>query len=100
MLFAVKWRRVIFVLALLAAIPVAAALDAPPQGQRVFTCAHSFHVFVPKTLSEIATSAGIKKHETLGVSAIGGSQVIRHWDVAEGRNVGKKLLRAGKVDVL
>src|SRR4051812_35876749 len=35
----------------------AAAADI--KGKRVFTCAHSFHVFVYRMLEEIAKSAGI-----------------------------------------
>jgi hypothetical protein len=70
------------------------------QGQRVFTCAHSFHVFVPPILADLAKSAGIKDHQAAGLSAIGGSRVIQHWNVAEEKNNAKKALRAGKVDVL
>jgi hypothetical protein len=73
---------------------------AVPQGQRVFSCGHSFHVFVPAILSDMAKAAGIKDHENVGLSPIGGSRVIQHWDVPEEKNNAKKALRAGKVDVL
>ena len=71
-----------------------------PKGQRVFTCGHSFHVFVYPILAEIAKSAGIQDHESVGLSPIGGSRVIQHWDVPEEKNQAKAALRAGKVDVL
>jgi acetyl esterase/lipase len=70
------------------------------QGQRVFTCGHSFHVFVPGILSDMAKGAGIKDHQFAGISSIGGSRVIQHWDVPKEKNKAKELLTAGKVDVL
>jgi hypothetical protein len=70
------------------------------KGQRVFTCGHSFHVFIPGILSDLAKGAGIKDHQAVGLSSIGGSRVIQHWDVPEEKNKAKELLRAGKVDVL
>jgi hypothetical protein len=48
----------------------------------------------------MAKGAGIKGHEAVGLSAIGGSRVIQHWDVADDKNKAKAALRAGKVDVL
>lgn len=75
-------------------------LQAPPKGLRVFTCAHSFHVFVPGLLEKMAKAAGIRGHEQVGLSAIGGSRVIQHWDVPDARNKAKAALRTGKVDVL
>lgn len=79
--------------------PAAAAAQAIPA-QRVFSAGHSFHVFVPPLLSEVARSAGIKEHESLGLSAIGGSRVIQHWNVPDDKNNAKKALRAGTADVL
>jgi hypothetical protein len=70
------------------------------KGQRVFTCGHSFHVFVPGILSDMAKGAGIKDHKPVGLSSIGGSRVIQHWDVPEEKNKAKKALSAGEVDVL
>ncbi len=35
-----------------------------------------------------------------GLSAIGGSRVIQHWNVPDEKNKAKELLKAGKVDVL
>jgi len=77
------------------------ALTQPiTKGQRVFTCGHSFHVWVVPILSEMAQAAGIEGHEAVGASRIGGSRVIQHWDVPEEKNEAKAALRAGKVDVL
>lgn len=73
---------------------------APPAGLRVFTCGHSFHVFTPPILADMARGAGIKDHEIVGLSAIGGSRVIQHWNVPDERNKAQEALRSGKVDVL
>ncbi|MFO0968252.1 MAG: hypothetical protein U0793_22070 [Gemmataceae bacterium] len=72
---------------------------APPKGQRVFSAGHSFHYFMPPILRDIALKAGVKDHEQVGLSAIGGSRVIQHWDKAEDKNEAKKALKTGKVDV-
>jgi hypothetical protein len=70
------------------------------KGQRVFSAGHSFHVFVPDILDDMAKAAGIKDHVRTGLSSIGGSRVIQHWNVPEEKNPAKKALRTGKVDVL
>lgn len=72
----------------------------PAKGLRIFTCAHSFHGFVPAILSEIAKSAGITDHVQLGKSGIGGSRVIQHWEIPDEKNRAKQLLKDGQVDVL
>jgi hypothetical protein len=81
---------------------VSAAGDDPPvpAGLRVFTCGHSFHVWVVRMLEDLAGTAGIKDHRIAGVSSIGGSRVIQHWDVPEETNAARKALSAGEVDVL
>jgi hypothetical protein len=107
------WQRVIAVVLLVLAGNLLAASrsqaadksDDPPaapitQGLRVFTCGHSFHVFVYPLLNEMAQAAGIKDHQSVGISRIGGSRVIQHWNVADEKNEAKAALRAGKVDVL
>ena len=71
-----------------------------PAGLRVFTCGHSFHAWVAPILADLADSAGIKEHRLAGVSSIGGSRVIQHWDVAEEKNEARKQLVSGQVDVL
>jgi len=70
------------------------------QGQKVCTCGHSFHYFMPPILTEMAKAGEIKGHEQVGQSSIGGSRIIQHWDVADDKNKAKELLKAGKVDVL
>jgi hypothetical protein len=70
------------------------------QGQRVFTCGHSFHVFVPGILTDLAKKADIKDHVQVGMSSIGGSRVIQHWDVPEEKHKAKEALKTGKIDVL
>jgi hypothetical protein len=77
-----------------------AAPNSDTKGLRVFTCGHSFHVWVVPILSELAKSAGITDHQVAGVSSIGGSTVLKHWDVADEKNIAKPALREGKVDVL
>jgi hypothetical protein len=70
------------------------------KGQRVFTCAHSFHQFVPNLLAEMAKSAEIKGHVQVGMSSIGGSRIIQHWDVKDDKFKSKEALMSGNVDVL
>jgi hypothetical protein len=70
------------------------------QGQRIFYTGHSFHVFIPPIMKNLAEAAGIRGQEDLGLSSIGGSRVIQHWDVPEATNQAKAALRTGNVDVL
>lgn len=69
-------------------------------GQRIFTCGHSFHYFMPAILDAVAEKAGIEGHRTVGLSAIGGSPISAHWLVSDDKNEAKAALNAGKVDVL
>lgn len=78
----------------------AKSATAITQGQRIYSVGHSFHVFMPPILQDIAQAAGITNHTRVGLSSIGGSRVIQHWDVADDKNKSKESLRAGKVDVL
>jgi hypothetical protein len=81
--------------------PAAAGATAPiTKGQRVFTCGHSFHVFVYKLLEEVAKSAGIADHQSVGLSSIGGSRVIQHWEAPNDKFGSHAALTEGKVDVL
>jgi hypothetical protein len=73
---------------------------AADDGVRLFTCAHSFHVFVYRLVADMAKAAGIPNHQSVGISSIGGSRVIQHWDVPDDKNAAKAALKAGKVDVL
>jgi len=80
--------------------PLARADDAPPKGLRVFHTGHSFHFFLPPIIADMAKGGSVKDHVNAGLSAIGGSRVIQHWDVVEEKNKAKQLLKAGQVDVL
>src|SRR5262245_41880490 len=53
------------------------------KGQQVFSCGHSFHVWVPGIMTDMAKKADIDGHKQVGVSSIGGSRVIQHWDIAD-----------------
>ena len=107
-----RCRAIVSALVLLSAaflaVAQAAALDkknekrAEPitKGERVFTCGHSFHVWVPAIVTDLCKKAKIPDHVQIGVSSIGGSRVIQHWDIAEEKNKAKTALKTGKVDVL
>ena len=79
----------------------AADSSTPPveKGQRVFVCGHSFHVFIEKPLAMLAKEAGYAEHEDLGVSFIGGSTPMQHWNRHDA-NDPKLALKTGTVDVL
>lgn len=70
------------------------------KGQSVFICGHSFHIFIEKPLEALAKEAGFNAHQTIGTSMIGGSQVMQHWELPDGKNPAKEALLTGKVDVL
>ncbi len=71
----------------------------PPAGLKVLTAGHSFHVWMPPLVVEMAKAAGIQGHEQLAISSIGGSKVIQHWDLPPGKNKAKPILEAGKADL-
>ncbi len=77
-----------------------AAASAPPKGLRVLTAGHSFHVWMPGILKEMAANAKIEGHVQVDLSSIGGSQVIQHWNVPDDKNRIKPTLLAGTADVL
>src|SRR5947209_13200224 len=103
-----RWRAIVAALTLVGAalLPVAQAaardkkndkLTEPiTKGQRVFTCGHSFHVWVPAIVTDLCKKAGIANHVQIGVSSIGGSRVIQHWDIAEEKNKAKAALKTGQ----
>ncbi len=72
---------------------------APPSGLKVLTAGHSFHVWMPPLVAEMAKAAGIQGHEQLAISSIGGSKVIQHWDLPPEKNKVKPVLAAGKADL-
>ena len=77
--------------------PTAGPIEA---GQRVFSAGHSFHMFIPPLLREMALAAEINDHVQVGTQSIGGSRVIQHWDLAAEKNKAKEALASGNVDVL
>ena len=72
------------------------------KGQRVFTIGNSFHWWTSQVLAGMALDAGIKDHQNMGVSYIGGSRIIQHWDLPDDKqqNPIKSALRQGKVDTV
>lgn len=107
-----QWAAVVSALAFLGAAQSPAARAAAQEkttqklaelitkGQRVFTCGHSFHVWVPDIVTDLCKKAEIPDHKQVGLSSIGGSKVIQHWNVADDKNKAKEALKTGKVDVL
>lgn len=78
-----------------------AAATAITNGLHVFTCGHSFHgFFVAPIIKDMADGAGIVGHEVLGISKIGGSRAIQHWEVPTEKNQARKILAAGQADAL
>jgi len=75
------------------------AQEASPRGLKVLTAGHSFHVWMPPLVAEIAKAAGIQGHEQLAISSIGGSKVIQHWDLPPEKNKAKPVLEAGKAEL-
>ncbi len=80
--------------------PAAESTDAITAGLRVVSIGHSFHVWVPGIVADLAKKAEIPGHVQLGVSSIGGSRVIQHWELPEGKQVAQTALKKGDVDVL
>lgn len=74
--------------------------DSIGKGLRVFTCAHSFHQFVPDILADLCKKVQIQGHQQLGISVIGGSQVIQHWNTVDDKHQVRKMIATGNVDVL
>lgn len=78
------------------------AEDAPTAaaGSRILTAGHSFHVWMPGILGDMASKAGISGHQQIALSSIGGSQIIQHWNVPDETNKLKPALAESKADVL
>ena len=70
-----------------------------PPGPRVFVCAHSFMIFTASMLPKMTEAAGIA-YQDAGRQMIGGSRTQQHWDAPDEKNLAKKVLREGGVDVL
>jgi len=93
-------RRLLLVLVLLFfSFVQAKEVAAPPAGLKVLTAGHSFHVWMPPLVAEMAKAAGIQGHEQLAISSIGGSKVIQHWDLPTEKNKARPVLEAGKADL-
>ncbi len=75
------------------------AAESTPAGLKVLSAGHSFHVWMPPLVAEMAKAAGIQGHEQLAISSIGGSKVIQHWDLPPEKNKAKPVLVAGKADL-
>lgn len=73
---------------------------SPPKGLRILTAGHSFHVWMPGLLIETAKNAQITGHQQAGLSSIGGSRTIQHWDAEGEKQKVKPVLMEGKADVL
>jgi hypothetical protein len=72
--------------------------EDPPQGLRVFYVSQSGMWYVPDLLSELATSANIKGHQS-GLQKLAASRTLQHWMIPEHKNQAKKALQTGQVDV-
>lgn len=93
-------RRLLLVLVLLVfSFVQAKEVAAPPAGLKVLTAGHSFHVWMPPLVAEMAKAAGIQGHEQLAVSSIGGSKVIQHWELPPEKNKAKPVLVAGQAEL-
>lgn len=79
--------------------PAADEPNSPPAGVRVFYTGHSFHMFVPQRVEQLVKSAGIQGHKLAGTQGIGGSKVIQHWELEDGKNKARPALESGQVDV-
>jgi hypothetical protein len=74
--------------------------ETAPEGLRILTAGHSFHVWMPGLLIEATKNAGITSHQQVGLSSIGGSRTIQHWDAQGEKQKIKPVLMEGKTDVL
>lgn len=95
-----RYRLTIFLLIMWQASAHAESVATVIKGQRVFTAGHSLLMYMPPVLAEIAAAAKIEGHVQAGIQSIGGSQVIRHWDLEDAKNTVKPALSGGAVDVL
>src|SRR5688572_30670994 len=95
-----RFPAVLLALASLLCLAHASAQIPITKGQRVFSAGHSFHMFMPAMLDQLAKAAKIANHQQVGKSSIGGSYTHQHWNVPDEKNTLKKSLRAGEIDVL
>ncbi len=74
--------------------------QSPAKGLRIATAGHSFHVWMPGMLNDLAKNGGITGHQQVALSSIGGSRTIQHWDAQGEKQKIKPVLMEGKADVL
>ena len=55
---------------------------------------------MPGIVADLAKKAGIEGHQQVGLSSIGGSKVIQHWNKPDDKNNATDALKTGKIDVL
>jgi len=94
-----RLRALLLLLVTAAATGWGAVASPPPAGLKVLTAGHSFHVWMPPLVAEMAKAAGIQGHEQLAISSIGGSKLIQHWDLPAEKNKAKPVLEAGRADL-
>ena len=99
MTYTARFLRCFALLWLLSSSATAEDPKSSPAGLRVFYTGHSFHMFVPRHIEQLAKSARIEGHKLAGTQGIGGSKVIQHWELADGKNKAKPALESGQVDV-
>jgi hypothetical protein len=93
-------RRIrVALLLLVCVLPCLGRADEPATPLRVFYTGHSFHMFVPGRVAQMAKAAGLKEYQLAGTQGIGGSRVQQHWDLAEEKNKAKKILQTAGTDV-
>lgn len=73
---------------------------APPKGQKIVATGHSFHMPLLGLIDQIAKAANVEGHTFVVRQGIGGSKVSQHWDLADDKNLAKKALREGGVDLM
>ena len=87
-------RSILAAVGLVFAAAAAEPPGQPPTGLRVLTAGHSFHVWMPALLAEIAEKAGITGHRNVVLSHLDGSQVSQHWKIPHDKNPIKPALIA------
>ncbi len=86
-------------LMLLCALPSVGRADEKVSTLRVFYTGHSFHMFVPGRVAQMAKAADVMEYQLAGTQGLGGSRVQQHWDLPEEKNQAKKVLEKAGADV-
>ncbi len=90
---------ILFLAALMAAPAFGTDISPMPTPLHVVSSGNSFSGGSVSAFDEITRLAGIKASRAV-YSGIGGSRVIQHWDLPDDKNVAKKALLEGNVDVM